>query len=174
MPDCCACASPSTIDGDQAKGAQFTQTFGWERPKWFSADGQEEQYGYRHNNTFNAVREECRAVRERVGVIDLTGFAKYDVCGPDAEAYLNRILANRVSTRDGGITLAHFLSKNGRILGETTVTRVSAQHFYLLSAASAELRDLDHLRQQMLRVYLLIPFSLTRKCVYITPGANPE
>lgn len=133
----------------QAKGAQFTQTFGWERPKWFSTDGEEEQYGYRHNNAFDAVREECRAVRERVGVIDLTGFAKYDVCGRDAEAYLNRILANRVSARDGGITLAHFLSKNGRILGETTVTRVSDQHFYLLSAASAELRDLDHLQQQI-------------------------
>ena len=82
-------------------------------------------------------------------MIDLTGFAKYDVCGRDAEAYLNRILANRVSARDGGITLAHFLSKNGRILGETTVTRVSDQHFYLLSAASAELRDLDHLQQQI-------------------------
>ena len=133
----------------QAKGAQFTQTFGWERPKWFSTGGEEEQYGYRHNNAFDAVREECHAVRERVGVIDLTGFAKYNVCGRDAEAYLNRILANRVSSRDGGITLAHFLSKNGRILGETTVTRVSAQHFYLLSAASAELRDLDHLQQQI-------------------------
>ncbi|MGD2008390.1 MAG: FAD-dependent oxidoreductase, partial [Cellvibrionales bacterium] len=133
----------------QAKGAQFTQTFGWERPKWFSTDGEEEQYSYRHNNAFDAVQEECRGVRERVGVIDLTGFAKYDVCGPDAEAYLNRILANRVSSKDGGITLAHFLSKNGRILGETTVTRVGADHFYLLSAASAELRDLDHLQQQI-------------------------
>jgi len=95
------------------------------------------------------VREECRAVRERVGVIDLSGFAKYDVTGPDAERFLNRVLANRMPRRAGGIALAHFLSKNGRILGEATVTRISDQHFYLLSAASAELRDLDHLVQQV-------------------------
>ena len=95
------------------------------------------------------VRDECKAVRERVGLIDLTGFAKYDVTGADAEAFLNRVLANRMPSRDGGIALAHFLSKNGRILGEATVTRVSGDHFYLLSAASAELRDLDHLLQQV-------------------------
>ncbi len=131
------------------KGAVFTQTFGWERPKWFSSDGLEEAHSYRRNNVFDVVREECRAVREGVGVIDLSGFAKYDVTGPDAERFLNRVLANRMPRRDGGIALAHFLSKNGRILGEATVTRISDQHFYLLSAASAELRDLDHLVQQV-------------------------
>ena len=131
------------------KGAVFTQTFGWERPKWFSLDGREEEHSYRRNNVFEVVRDECQAVRERVGVIDLTGFAKYDVTGADAEAFLNRVLANRMPRRDGGIALAHFLSKNGRILGEATVTRRSSSHFYLLSAASAELRDLDHLLQQV-------------------------
>ena len=133
----------------KAKGAVHTQTFGWERPKWFSLDGREEEHSYRRNNVFEVVRDECKAVRERVGIIDLTGFAKYDVTGADAEAFLNRVLANRMPRRDGGIALAHFLSKNGRILGEATVTRISVDHFYLLSAASAELRDLDHLVQQV-------------------------
>lgn len=133
----------------KAKGAVHTQTFGWERPKWFSLDGREEEHSYRRNNVFEVVRDECKAVRERVGLIDLTGFAKYDVTGADAEAFLNRVLANRMPRRDGGIALAHFLSKNGRILGEATVTRISGEHFYLLSAASAELRDLDHLVQQV-------------------------
>ena len=133
----------------KAKGAVHTQTFGWERPKWFSLDGREEEHSYRRNNVFEVVRDECKAVRERVGLIDLTGFAKYDVTGTDAEAFLNRVLANRMPRRDGGIALAHFLSKNGRILGEATVTRISGEHFYLLSAASAELRDLDHLVQQV-------------------------
>ncbi len=133
----------------KAKGAVHTQTFGWERPKWFSLDGREEEHSYRRNNVFEVVRDECKAVRDRVGLIDLTGFAKYDVTGADADAFLNRILANRMPRRDGGITLAHFLSKNGRILGEATVTRISSEHFYLLSAASAELRDLDHLAQQV-------------------------
>ena len=136
-------------DALKAKGAVHTQTFGWERPKWFSLDGREEEHSYRRNNVFEVVRDECKAVRERVGIIDLTGFAKYDVTGADAEAFLNRVLANRMPRRDGGIALAHFLSKNGRILGEATVTRISSEHFYLLSAASAELRDLDHLVQQV-------------------------
>jgi dimethylglycine dehydrogenase len=131
------------------KGAIHTQTFGWERPKWFSINGREEDHSYRRNATFDVVREECLAVRERVGIIDLTGFAKYDICGADAESFLNRVLANRMPKRDGGIALAHFLSRNGRILGEATVTRVTSEHFYLLSAASAEMRDLDHLTQQV-------------------------
>ena len=130
------------------KGAVFTQTFGWERPQWFSLDGREEECSYRRNNVFDVVRAECEAVRDRVGVIDMTGFAKYDVRGAGAEAFLNRLLANRMPKRDGGMALAHFLSRQGRILGEATVTRIANDHFYLLSAASAELRDLDHLLQQ--------------------------
>jgi dimethylglycine dehydrogenase len=131
----------------KAKGCVYTQTFGWERPKWFSLDGREEDYSYRHNNVFEVVRDECLAVRERVGILDLSGFAKYEVSGPDAEAFLNRLCANRMPTKDGGIVLAHILSTNGRIAGEITVTRLAADRFYLLSAAGAELRDLDHLVQ---------------------------
>ena len=78
---------------------------------------QEEQYGYRHNNAFDAVQEEYRAVRDRVGVIDLTGFAKYDVCGRDAGGYLNRILANRES-RDGGITWHTFSRRTAASWGK--------------------------------------------------------
>ena len=129
------------------KGAVFTETFGWERPKWYSPDGRDEDYSFRRNNVFDVVRGECLAVRERVGVLDLSGFAKYDVTGPDAEAFLNRLCANRMPVKDGGIVLAHILSKNGRILGEVTVTRLGDGRYYLLSAAGAELRDLDHLMQ---------------------------
>ena len=127
------------------KGAVFTETFGWERPKWYAPEGVEEGYSYYRNNVFDIVRKECLAVRERVGVLDLSGFAKYDVSGKDAEAFLNRLCANRMPRKIGGVVLAHILSNNGRILGEVTITRLSETHFYLLSAAGAELRDLDHL-----------------------------
>jgi len=131
----------------QSKGGVFTETFGWERPKWYSLDGRDEEYSYRRNNVFDVVRDECLAVRERVGILDLSGFAKYDVSGSDADVFLNRLCANRMPTKNGGIILAHILSKNGRILGEVTVTRIADNHYYLLSAAGAELRDLDHLMQ---------------------------
>ena len=129
-----------------AQGCVFTETFGWERPKWFSPDDREEQYSFRHNNVFEVVREECLTVRERVGILDLSGFAKFDVTGHDAQMLLDRLCANRLPKR-GRIALTHLLSENGRIGGEVTITRLDDESFYVLSAAGAELRDLDHLEQ---------------------------
>ena len=133
-----------------AQGAVHAETFGWERPKWFSRDGRAEVSGYGRTNVFEVVAEEVRAVAERVGVLDLTGFAKFDVSGPDAEAFLNRICANAMPRKAGGIGLVHPLSRGGRIAGEMTVTRFADDRFYCLSAAAAELRDLDLMTQSML------------------------
>lgn len=130
----------------KVQGCVHTETFGWERPQWFSPDGREEAYSYRRNNLFGLVRDECLAVRRRVGLLDLTGFAKYELSGPDAASFLNRLCANR-APRNGGIALAHLLSEAGRIQGELTITHLADDHYYLLSAAGAELRDLDHLLQ---------------------------
>ena len=134
-----------------ARGAVHTEANGWERPKWFSLDGRAEVPGFRHNNVLEVVAEECRAVRERVGLLDLSSFAKFEVTGSGAEAYLNRICANRMARREGGIALAHFLSEAGRIAGEATITRLGTRlgtaRFYVLSGAAAEHRDLDHLSQ---------------------------
>jgi len=133
----------------KAQGCVHTETFGWERPKWFSPDGRAEDYGYGRNNVFEVIRDEITAVHERVGMLDLTGFAKYDIAGPDAEAFLNRVCANQVPRKVGGIALVHLLSPGGRILGEMTVSRLDDERFYALSAAAAELRDLDWLVQSM-------------------------
>ena len=127
------------------KGGHFAETFGWERSKWFSLDGREEEKSFRRNNIFEVVAGECIAVRERVGILDLSSFTKHDVTGPDAEAFLNRILANRVSRQNGGIVLAHGLSELGRIESEYTVTRLDDESFYLLSAAAANIHNSDQL-----------------------------
>lgn len=132
-----------------SQGCVFTQTFGWERPQWFSPDGRAELYSYRRNNVFEVVRDECLAVRGRVGILDLTGFAKYEVNGVDAQSFLDRVCANRIPQVDK-ICLGHLLSDAGRIQAEMTITRLSAERFYLLSAAGAELRDLDFLKQGQL------------------------
>jgi len=129
------------------QGCVFTEANGWERPKWFSLDGREEEIGFRHNNTFEVVAEECVAVRERVGILDLSSFAKYDVVGADAEKLLNRISANKMPGREGGITLTHYLSPEGRLNGESTITRIAENHYYVLSGANCEERDLAILAQ---------------------------
>jgi len=130
----------------KSKGCVFTEGFGWERAKWFSLDGREEECSFSHNNLFEVIAAECRAVRERVGIFELPSFAKFDVKGADAEAFLNRLCANRVSRQDGGIVLTHALTSGGRISTEFTITRLSSDHFYLLSGAYAHQRDIDLLR----------------------------
>ncbi|GAB4384529.1 FAD-dependent oxidoreductase [Albidovulum sp.] len=129
----------------KAKGAIHTEVFGWERPKYFAPAGFVERLGFRRNNAFDLVAAECRAVRERVGVMDLSSFAKFDVSGPGAEALLDRLTANRLPRRPGGICLAHVLSEGGRIEGEWTITRLGPDRFYVLTGAGAERQALDHL-----------------------------
>jgi dimethylglycine dehydrogenase len=133
----------------EAQGCVHTETFGWERPKWFSLDGRTEDCRYSRNNVFDVVRDEVTAVHDRVGLLDLTGFAKYDISGPGAEAFLNRVCANRVPRKPGGVALVHLLSPGGRIRGEMTLSRLDDERFYALSAAAAELRDQDHLLQSL-------------------------
>ncbi len=79
-----------------AQGCVYTETFGWERPKWFSPDGRTEEYSYRRNNVFDLVGAEVDAVHRRVGVLDLTGFAKYEITGAGAQGFLDRVCANRL------------------------------------------------------------------------------
>lgn len=129
----------------KTEGAQFAQIFGWERARWFDKSGKGEEFSYRRSNQWNAVRDEALAVRERVGLMDLSTFSKYDVKGRDAYSFLERICANRIPAKDGGIMLGHLLNANGFIESEITVTRLGADHFYVLSAAVAELHDLDQL-----------------------------
>ncbi len=133
----------------KAKGCVFTEGFGWERPKWFSPDGRAEAGSFRRSNVFEVVAAESRTVREGVGVLELPSFAKFDVSGSGAEAFLDRLCANRVSRRVGGIVLAHALTDAGRILTEFTITRLAGDRFYLLSGALAHDRDLDLLRRSL-------------------------
>jgi dimethylglycine dehydrogenase len=79
----------------------------------------------------------------------LTGFAKFDISGPDAESFLNRIIANKAPRKLGGIGLVHTLSPQGRILGEMTLSRLGEDRYFALSAAAAEQRDLDLMRQSL-------------------------
>jgi dimethylglycine dehydrogenase len=133
----------------KAHGAQFSQIFGWERARWYDSSGKGEIFSFKRSNWWGVVREEALAVRERVGLMDLSTFSKYDVRGRDAHAFLERVCANRIAWRDGGIILGHLLTPVGFIESEITVTRFAADRFYVLSAAVAELHDLDQLRWRL-------------------------
>ncbi|MDH3689891.1 MAG: FAD-dependent oxidoreductase [Gammaproteobacteria bacterium] len=133
----------------KAQGAQFAEVFGWERAKWFALNGEQEKHSFRRSNWFDAVAEECKAVRERVGLLDLSSFAKYDVSGEDAEGFLDRLCANRIPKRNGGIVLTQMLGELGGIECEATITRLAEGHYYVLSGAVAEFHDLDWMHQHI-------------------------
>jgi len=130
-----------------AKGAVFEEVFGHERPRWFARDGveQRDHYGFGRTVVHDMVAAECKAVREAVGIMDISAFTKVKVSGPDAEALLDRLVANRLPKRQGGIALTHMLNRCGRIELETTVVKLADDAYYLVCAAFFEQRLMDHL-----------------------------
>lgn len=123
------------------RGAVFGARFGWERPLWFARNGDaRDEYSFRRGNWHAAVGEECRAVRSRVGVLDQTSFAKYEVSGPGAAALLDRLSTN-VLPAVGRIALTEMCRPSGGIECDLTVTRLAEDRFYLVSAAATELHD---------------------------------
>ena len=140
---------PSPIhDLLHAKGAVHEEVFGFERPRWFARDGvaQRDHYSFRRNIVHDMIGEEVRAVRERVGIMDITAFAKVEVTGPQAREFLDRLVANRLPSRDGSVALTHMLNRRGRIELETTITRLGAGRYYLVCAAFFENVLIDHLQ----------------------------
>ncbi len=132
------------------KGAVFEEVYGHERPRWFAGEGvtQEDHYGFRRTVVHDRVALEVKAVRERVGVMDISAFTKVELSGSDAEAYLDRLVANRLPAKVGGIALTHMLNRRGRIELELTVVRLAEDRFYLVCAAFFEQRLIDHLTHQ--------------------------
>ncbi|MEL6608887.1 MAG: FAD-dependent oxidoreductase [Pseudomonadota bacterium] len=140
---------PSPIhDLLKAKGAVHEEVYGFERPRFFAKGiAQEDHYSFNRTPVDDMVAAEVKAVRERVGIIDVTAFTKVRVSGDLAD--LDRLIANKVPVKDGGITLAHMLNEAGRIELETTVVRLPSaagqDSAYLVCAAFFEQRLLDHL-----------------------------
>ncbi|MGD8578534.1 MAG: FAD-dependent oxidoreductase [Lysobacterales bacterium] len=135
------------------RGAVFGQKFGWERPNWFATDGMaaEDDWSFRRSRWFEAVRHEVDNVTNRVGLLDMTSFAKCRLSGPGAEAFLDGFVANRLPAKVGGIALCHALSPGGGIHSEFTICRESADSFYLVSAGAWQRLDHDYLLRQLRR-----------------------
>lgn len=139
------------FDRLKSRGAVFGTRFGWERPVWFAPKGvePEDELTLRHPNWLEHVGAECRAVRERVGVLDQTSFAKYEVRGPGAAAFLDRLCANALSERDGRIIVTQMLTERGGIECDLTVTRLAEDRYYVVSAAATEAHDLAWMERHL-------------------------
>ena len=127
-----------------ARGAVFGARNGWERPMWFVPAGQPrgDEPTYRRPGWLPHEIAECRAIRERAGLLDMSSFAKYEVRGPGAAGLLDRLSANRLP-RVGRAAVTQMLTPRGGIECDMTVTRVAEDRFYLITAAGTETHDLD-------------------------------
>ena len=150
-PDARPAKTSPVYDRLKHLGAVFGQRYGWERANWFAPKGVEakDDWSFRRTNWFEHVGNECRSLRERVGVIDLTPFTKHLVEGPGAEAWLDGLVANKVPTKTGRMALSHALTKRGGIRSEFTITKLDEERFYLVSAGAAERYDTDLLHKRL-------------------------
>ena len=135
----------------KSMGAVFGQKFGWERANWFAPPGvaQEDDWSFRRSKWFEHAAAEARNVAENVGLLDMTAFAKCRIVGPGAEAFLDRLLANRLPKKLGRVGLCHALNTRGGVHSEFTVIREAAESFYLVSAGAFQRLDHDWIKKHM-------------------------
>ncbi|WP_415401274.1 GcvT family protein [Tateyamaria sp. SN3-11] len=125
------------------RGAVMGELAGWERANWFARDGQEPAYDYSwsRQNFFDNVREEHMAVRQNVGMYDMSSFGKIRVEGRDAEAFMNYVGGGNYSVPNGKIVYTQFLNNSGGIEADVTVTRLSDTAYLVVTPAATRLAD---------------------------------
>ena len=126
-----------------ASGAQMGESFGLEMPLWFAPKGVKDISSWRRSTDFEHVDEEVRAVRQGVGLIEISGFAKYTVTGKGAAKWLDRLLACRIPKPER-MTLAPMLNQNGKLIGDFTLANIgpvkpgSCDEFFIAGSGIAE------------------------------------
>jgi 4-methylaminobutanoate oxidase (formaldehyde-forming) len=135
----------------KAQGAVFGEVAGWERANWFARDRQEREYRYswKRQNWFDNSREEHLAVRNGVGLFDMTSFGKIRVEGRDALSLLQRLCGNDLDVPAGRIVYTQMLNERGGIESDLTVTRLAETAFLLVVPGATLQRDLAWLKKHL-------------------------
>ncbi len=137
----------------KAAGAQFGPYNGWERANWFAQPGDDTseeatQTWDRTGPWEKRIREECHAVRDGVGVLDLPGFSRFNLSGAGAADWLLGRIAGSLP-KVGRMALAYFPDQRGRILTEMSVLRHDTDFFTLITAAAAQWHDYELLKNAL-------------------------
>jgi 4-methylaminobutanoate oxidase (formaldehyde-forming) len=137
----------------QESGAVFGVKNGWERVEyvvagepWRRAGADQRAWGFTEPPFLRRIAEEHRAVRERVGLFDLTSFGKIEVSGPGAAGLLERVSDNRIDRPVGTVVYTQFLDRRGGIVADVTVTRLGDERFRVVTGSGAIDADLGWLR----------------------------
>ena len=124
-------------------GAVFGELAGWERANWFANVGQSLSYAYswKRQNFFDNVAAEHKAVRENLGLYDMSSFGKIRVEGPGACAFMNYIGGGQYDVPVGKIVYTQFLNDRAGIEADVTVTRMSETAYLVVTPAATRLAD---------------------------------
>ena len=131
----------------EAAGAVYGNKFGWERPNWFAPLGTPavDTLSFERGPSFAAIGEEHKAVRERVALMDMTSFSKYEIRGPGALALLQKLAVNNLDRPVGTIVYTQLCNERGGIEADVTITRLADDRFYFVTgSALGRARPLDH------------------------------
>ena len=158
----------------KSKGAVFGEAAGWERANWFSADGQHDEYVYswKRQNWFENSAKEHMAVRENVGLYDMSTFGKIRVEGEDAERFLNYLCGANLSVDIGKIVYTQFLNSKGGIEADVTVTRLSETIYLIVTPAATRLADETWLRRNQKDYNVVITDFTAAEGVLALMGPN--
>jgi glycine cleavage system T protein len=153
-------------------GAVFGEVAGWERANWFADPGQarEYRYGWHRQNWFENSRAEHMAVREGVGLFDMTSFGKIRVEGRDAAAFLNHVCANEMDVPCGRVVYTQMLNAKGGIESDLTVTRLSETAFLMVVPGATLQRDLAWLRAHLGERFVTITDMTAGEAVFCVMG----
>ena len=110
-----------------------------EQALWYAPAGSEpvENVTFMRSNAFEPIKQECQAVRNGVGVCDISSFAKYEITGARAESWLDHLLANALPRQDR-LALSPMLNENGKLIGDFTVGRLNDRRFFIFGSGMGE------------------------------------
>jgi len=133
-------------------GALWGVVNGWERVLCFKPDDQPDfvdEHSYRFTPTKELVAKEVAAMCSGVGVMEVSGFNRYEISGAGAGEFLDNIICSRLPTKVGKVSLCYLLNERGHVLGEATIAKLGEDHYWYGSAAAAEWHDRDWLKRYM-------------------------
>ena len=138
-------------DALKAEGAVMGEVAGWERANWFADPGQKAEYAYswKRQNWFGNAAREHKAIRENVGIYDMSSFGKIRVEGPDAEAFLNHVAGSDLSVPVGKIVYSQFLNSRAGIEADVTITRLAEDAYLVVTPAATCQADQAWMRRHL-------------------------
>ncbi|MDM8553399.1 FAD-dependent oxidoreductase [Desulfococcaceae bacterium HSG7] len=131
------------------RGACFGQLFGYERANWFAPEGVEPEYEYSffRQNWFDYSAAEHKAIREGVGIYDLSSMANFIMQGKDALSILQNICGNDIDAPIGKVVYTQMLNDRGGIEADITVTKLKQDKFFIVTAGATALREFDYIER---------------------------